>query len=167
LKRTPLKRKKSIKSTKSRGKGVTGLKSHCGRSQRPSRKSPSITQLKKKLWAECKRIVRARYANKDGTWNCYTCGKHLTIPFDAHTAHFIPKAACGTLMKFDLRNLRVCCYHCNINLGGNGSEFYRRLVRDEGQDYVDALFKDKNLTIKADAEYFKKKIEEYRGMETD
>lgn len=120
-----------------------------------------VAKLKDKLWELCKQITRKRYERDDGTWTCYTCKKHLVYGKDAHTGHFIPSAVGGAFLRYDLRNLRVQCYNCNINLGGNGSYFYNQLVVDEGQQYVDKLFQDKHITIKADAWWFKQKIEEY------
>ena len=128
------------------------------------KKPISISKLKKKLWEECKRLVRKNQQRNDGLWNCYTCDKLIDEPFKAHTSHFIPSASCGAYLRYDLRNLKVCCYHCNINLGGNGSEFYRRLVRDYGQDYVDKIFQDKNKTIKADIWWYLEKTEEYSKL---
>ena len=38
------------------------------------------------------------------------------------------------------------------------------MVKEEGQEYVDQLFADKNKTIKADRTWFIKKIEEYEAL---
>lgn len=126
-------------------------------------KVQSVSQLKKKLWEECKRIIRAKYI-VSGKYTCFTCGKNIENMSSVHTSHFIPSAACGTYLRYDLRNLRICCYFCNVNLGGNGSMYYRRLVETEGQEYVDQLFKDKNITIKADSIWYQNKLEEYKSL---
>lgn len=117
-----------------------------------------ISKIQRQLWEECKRIVRTRYPN-----TCYTCGRTGLEGSNLHTAHFIPKASCGAYLKYDLRNLRICCYHCNINLGGNGSAFYRNLVNIEGQEYVDKLFEDKQKTIKA-YDYYLMLLNEYKNI---
>ncbi len=114
---------------------------------KPKKKTPS--QLKKILWEHCKRITRARYADGNGNWHCYTCGRLIDDPSKAHTGHFIPSSTCGAFLRYDLRNLRVQCYACNINGGGQGALFYKNLVRDNGQEYVDTLFRDKEKTVKA------------------
>ncbi len=67
-------------------------------------------------------------------------------------------------MKYDLKNLRPQCYGCNIDLGGNGSEFYRRLVQDEGQEYVDELFSRKNFLLKETKDFYFEKIAEYKAI---
>lgn len=46
-----------------------------------------------------------------------------------------------------------------------GAEFYRRLVLIEGQEYVDQLFRDKQLITKADSIFYLAKIKEFEGMD--
>lgn len=118
----------------------------------------SIGKLQKLLWVECKRIIRNKYGN-----SCYTCDAKGLEGGNWQTAHFIPNAAAGAYLRYDLRNLRPCCYHCNINLGGNGAEFYRRLVNKEGQEYVDELFRDKTKVIKA-YDFYLELLEKYKLM---
>lgn len=112
-------------------------------------KKLTIGQIQKRLWEHCKRIIRDIYIRSDGTWICYTCGKVIRSTQDAHTAHFIPKSVCGAYLKYDLRNLRVCCMACNVWLGGNQAFYYRNLIQNEGQEYVDQLFIDKQKSVKA------------------
>ena len=49
-----------------------------------------------------------------------------------------------------------------MNLGGNGAVFYRKMVEREGQEYVDALFRDKERITKADRFFYEKLIHEYQ-----
>lgn len=106
-------------------------------------KSPN-RKIQDKIWQHCKRIIRGRYGN-----TCYTCGKPGLEGSNWHTGHMYPKAALGAYLKYDLRVLRPQCYNCNINLGGNGAEFYKRMVEIEGQEYVDKIDRDKLVTVKA------------------
>ena len=96
-------------------------------------------------------------------WECYTCGKVITSKSDAHTAHLIPRSTCGAFLKYDLRNLRVCCMACNVWLGGNGAIFYRNMVEREGQQYVNQLFLDKQKTVKA-YDHFQELLRIYKTM---
>lgn len=128
-------------------------------------KLPSISNVKNKVWEECKRITRARY-KKGEVWECFTCGRILDEPVKCHTGHCIPSASCGAYLRYDLRNLRVQCYFCNINLGGNGAQYYKRLVETEGQEYVDKLFRDKFVTVKADIYWYLQKLEELKVIHT-
>jgi len=131
--------------------------------KKPKKKTPA--QLKKKLWELCKQITRARYQKSDGTWDCFTCGRLIDDPAKAQTGHFIASGTCGAFLRYDLRNLRIQDYYCNINLGGNGSSFYRNLVEEEGQEYVDQLFRDKQKVIKADVIFYQSKIDEYEKLQ--
>lgn len=123
------------------------------------RKSTPERKLKTELWELCKQIIRYAYGN-----TCYTCGKTGLAGSSWHTGHFIPSAVCGAYLRYDLRNLRPQCYRCNIDLSGNGAVFYRQMVEDEGQEYVDQLFADKNKIIKADCNYYRNLIEEYKAI---
>lgn len=123
------------------------------------RKSKSeIKKLQDKLWKLCREIIRARYPHF-----CYTCDRPVEGS-NMHCGHFIPKAACPAELKYHLDNLRLQCYHCNINLGGNGGEFYRRLEKKHGKPYINRLFKAKHDLVKADKQWYEQKIEEYTDI---
>lgn len=126
-------------------------------------KKPSTKKLKEILWNHCKRITRARYIDKDGNWHCYTCGRLIDDPAKAHTGHFIASSVCGAFLRYDLRNLRVQDYYCNINLGGNGAQFYKNMVQEVGQACVDQLFIDKEKIVKA-TDHILQLISEYEIM---
>lgn len=119
-------------------------------------KKPTSTQVQKKLWEECKRLIKEKYGN-----TCYTCGKTNLEGFNRHTGHFIPKSVCGAYLKYDLRNLRPQCFACNIHAGGNGSIYYKNMVEREGQEYVDQLFLDKQKITKSFDHYIWQ-LEEYK-----
>jgi 5-methylcytosine-specific restriction endonuclease McrA len=114
-----------------------------------------IVKVQELIWVEIKRIVRARYKHV-----CFTCNRPVEGT-NMQTGHFIPKSVCGAYLKYDLRNLRLQCYNCNINLGGNGAIFYKNMVKKEGQEYVDKLFKDKQKSIKA-LDHYEKQLLEYK-----
>lgn len=143
MKRTPLARKtalkartgfKATKSTPGTKKSATGQITPKKRKVRGE-----LSKLKDKLWEECKRITRLRYEKFTGGWDCYTCGNHLDAPAKAQTGHFIPSSVCSTEMRYDLGNLRVQCYRCNINLSGNWIEYEKRLRKEMGEDYPEKL----------------------------
>jgi tRNA G26 N,N-dimethylase Trm1 len=120
-------------------------------------KSP-IRKLQDELWEQCRRIIKERYGNV-----CYTCKKGPLEGSNWQIGHFIPKAACGAYLKYDLRNLRPQCFHCNINHSGNGSMFYHNLRQDEGQEFVDKLFQDKQITVKS-TDHYTKLLDEYSKL---
>lgn len=127
------------------------------------RKKGELTKLKEKLWELCKKITRKNCVQPDGSWICYTSGKIIVFPKDAHTGHFIPASLCSPELRYDLKNLRVQTYDQNINKNGNALQFERNLIRDHGQEYVDELWNrneaTKHTTYHLD--WYKNKIAEY------
>jgi len=121
-------------------------------------KKLSISKLKKDLWNEIKRIVRARF-NIDGEYYCFTCGNLTAIP---HTGHIIASSLCSTEMRYSLDNLRLQCYMCNIHKSGNWVGFYEVL----GKDYIEDLIKRNNESkFKSyHTDWYLGKIEEYKKL---
>jgi hypothetical protein len=114
------------------------------RRTRLSKKSKTpVAKVKEKLWESVRDLIRKRDGNK-----CFICGKEGLAGANWHGGHFIASAICGMYLRYDVRNVHSSCYYCNINLGGNGSVFYHRLVEEYGQDWVNKLFVDKQKTVK-------------------
>lgn len=126
-------------------KGMTGGKKR--------KKLPSISLLKKKLWEKCKLEVRARDKGV-----CQACGAKGLSGANAQTSHLIASSICGAYLRYDLRNLYLCCYRCNISLSGNIANLYRNIVAQKGQEFVDTLFKDKQRTIQLDRAFLVDKL---------
>lgn len=115
-------------------------------------------KLQDALWQECRRIIINRY-EKENKHYCFTCDKEVEGS-NRQVGHFIPNSVGGALLRYNLDNLRIQCYYCNINLGGNGSEFYRRLLKEKGKKHIDNLFALKGQTIKA-TDHYQKLLGEY------
>lgn len=143
LRRTPFKRKPTVPMK--RGKLRKNGKSE-------------ISTVQVKLWELCKQITRARHGNI-----CYTCGKTGLEGKGWHTGHMIPKATLGAYLKYDLRLLRPQCYSCNINYGGMGSEFYRRMMIEIGPTALNEIIEDRQVEVRA-LEHYKKLIVEYEAL---
>ncbi len=122
-------------------------------------KKLTIGKLQKLLWLECKRIIRARYPNV-----CYTCGKAGLEGSDWHTGHMIAKAALGAYLKYDLRLLRPQCMNCNVWHGGMGAVYIENMRMREGQEYIDGILRDRQVTVKA-YDHYLKLFEEYKLIE--
>lgn len=145
-------------------KAITQTKLNTATGKKTSNKVPSKNKTKKlkaELWELCKQITRKKYQNQNGTWHCFTCGKLIDLPAKAQTGHGIPSSVGGILLRYHLNNLRIQDYFCNINLGGNGGEYYKRLVLEIGQEKVDELYALKLQSAKADVLFFEEKIKEY------
>lgn len=75
----------------------------------------------------------------------------------------IAKASLGAYLKYDLRLLRPQCLVCNCYRGGMGAEFIENMRRIEGDEYVDQILKDRNVTVKA-YDHYLKLLEEYKKL---
>lgn len=118
----------------------------------------SISLIQRKIWQECKRITRARYGN-----SCYTCSTTGLVGSNWHTGHLFAKASLGAYMKYDLRVLRPQCYHCNINLGGRGADFYLKMLAEIGQEKMEQLLKDRQVSVKA-YDFYVTLLEKYKKL---
>jgi len=116
----------------------------------------TLKSLKRELWELCKQLTRKNYGNR-----CYTCPKGNLETSNWHTGHFIPSSTCGLALRYSLENLRPQCYNCNINLGGNGAEFYRCMVIQIGKEAVEKIFQEKNKITKWSLTDYQNKIDEY------
>lgn len=103
-----------------------------------------ISLIQRKIWEECKRIIRTRYPNV-----CYTCGQTGLTGANWQTGHLWAKASLGAYLKYDLRVLRPQCSGCNIWKGGMGADFYTRMLKEEGPIYMRQLEDDRLITVKA------------------
>lgn len=119
-----------------------------------TKKKPSISSLKKKLWTEFSIYIR----NRD-KWTCFTCGRKAEGS-GLHAGHFISKSVGGISLYFHEENVNAQCYNCNINLSGNIWEYGQRL----GQEKVDKLYKIKNETAKWSIYDYQEKILYYKGL---
>jgi hypothetical protein len=138
-------------------KALTSLKTAPGAKKKRKTTTP-LGKLKKELWELCRKITEKRYESV-----CYTCDKPVAGA-NRHLGHFIPRSAGGTLLRYNLDNLRWQCYYDNINLGGNGAEYYRRLVKEVGQEKVDELFEMKKQIVKADRAWYEETIARYKAL---
>lgn len=118
----------------------------------------SVSLLQRKLWDECKRIIRIRYPNI-----CYTCGKQGLDGSNWHTGHLIAKASLGAYLKYDLRLLRPQCYTCNIHMGGMGAIFIDNMRKIEGNEYVDQILNDRNIIVNA-YDHYTMLLEKYQEI---
>lgn len=142
MRKTPLKR------------GISQMKR--GKLRRKSKSE--ITKVQDTLWEHCKRITRARYGN-----TCYTCGKTGLEGSGWHTGHMWSKAALPAFLKYDIRILRPQCYDCNMNKGGMGADFFRRMCQENGEEYMMELYRDRQVEVRA-LEHYQKLIIEYSQL---
>lgn len=117
----------------------------------PKKETPA--RLKKKLWQVFSRYIRER----DGHI-CFTCGKTTADKRYMQAGHMIPRAAGGLSLYFHERNVHCQCYHCNINLGGNGAVYAHKFIERYGQPAFDELMALKNTG------FLKYSVEDYKHL---
>ena len=100
------------------------------------KKKVSLSAAKKKAWSAMSLWIRSKEAI-NGYCSCVTCGWTGEIS-SMQAGHWIPKAQ-GNAIYFEETNIHPQCYRCNINLGGNGPEYYSFMLRTYGQEELDRL----------------------------
>jgi len=155
-----IKEKQAVKrATRSPKLPRKALKTSVGR--KPRKKTSNLAKLKKQLWQLCREITIKR----DGS-DCYTCPSQNLSGSSRHLGHFISSSICSTELRYDLKNLRIQCYSCNIHKSGNWLAYENRLIRENGENYVVEL-KQRNEQTKGTMyrdEFYTKKIAEYQGI---
>jgi len=151
LKRTQLKAKTPL------GRATSPLK----RSKLKRRSKSPLAKAKARLWELCRELTKAKYGN-----TCYTCGATGLEKSNYQTGHFITKSVCSAPMKYDLDNLRIQCFRCNINLSGNWPAFEAHLMVDKGRDFPNELKKRNQETSGGSyrIDWYLKQIELYEQM---
>lgn len=119
-----------------------------------------ISKIQKLLWQECRRVAGIIYPK-----NCYTCPAKNLQGSNCQLGHVpYPKSVLGANLKYDMRVLRWQCMRCNQFMGGMGAEAYKKMLREEGQAYMDKLEKEKQQTVKA-YDFYTNLLEEYKTYE--
>lgn len=121
-----------------------------------------ISLLQRKLWEECRRICGELYANYDGSVDCYTCDAKNLQGSNRQLGHLWSKASLGAFLKYDIRVLRWQCMGCNQFKGGMGADFFRRMLEENGEEYMEQLQADRRVEVKA-YDHYQKLLEEYKG----
>lgn len=117
-----------------------------------------ISTIQRKIWEYCKQIIRKKY-----THTCYTCGATGLSGSNLHTGHMWAKASLGAYLKYDLRVLRPQCYNCNINRGGMGADFYKKMLKEIGNEDMQKLESDRQVMVNA-YDHYTKILEEYENQ---
>jgi hypothetical protein len=108
-------------------------------------KRPTVGQLKKNAWKEFSIYIRTRGADDNGFNVCCTCGIKKFWK-DLQAGHFIRGRLNANL--FDERGVWPQCYSCNIGAQGNVVVYYKWMLEKFGQEVIDELLAQNNVTRK-------------------
>lgn len=128
---------------------------------KPTKKTrqPSITELKKKVWAVFSKWIRQR-----DNYTCYTCGKIMKKgDSGCHSGHYVPQSK-GNALRFDERNVHCQCLSCNSFKRGNLSEYALRLERDYGHGILQEFDSIKNTPKKFTREELYSMLDHYSKL---
>lgn len=92
----------------------------------------------------CSLIVRVEASDKYGVATCFICKKRLPYK-QMQNGHYRSRQFQGT--RFDFDNMRCCCITCNVVLHGNLAKYRESLVKEIGEERVNALDQKKNKKI--------------------
>lgn len=127
------------------------------------KKPKTLGKLKKELWKLFSLYIKLKYSKDGEHVNCFTCGKLLKIgTSDCQGGHCLPKGGYGGLY-FNENNVRVQCYHCNINLSGNTAVFIHELKKEIGEDEYELMYNSRHITIKRTRTDYLELIEKYKS----
>lgn len=117
-----------------------------------------LAQIKSELMELTKKFIKLR----DGP-TCWTCGEKGLVGKNFHGGHFIPDSTGGVILRYDEFNIHPQCLRCNHFLSGNQAEYYIRMVKEYGQEFVDEMFRKKHQdTTKWGMQDYRDKIEYYK-----
>lgn len=91
----------------------------------------------KRLWRIVSEYVRQRDFKKYHG-KCVSCSKTLDSWQDGQAAHFKPWSVCNGSFKYNVDNLALSCYFCNMNSGADiGYRFGEEMKRRHGKNHLD------------------------------
>ena len=124
-------------------------------------KKKTYGQLKKLLDKTFSEYVRKKFSNKDGTVNCYTCGKKYESYKKVQCGHFVSRQYLATRWSED--NCRPQDWGCNGFGRGQTLDFEEHLQRDLGKKKVAELKKSRHKVIKLYPIDLEKMIEKFKN----
>lgn len=126
---------------------------------RVKRKSTTpVAKVKAELMALAKTYIKLRDGN-----TCWTCGAGGLQGINFHGGHFIADSIGGVILRYDEDNIHPQCMRCNHFLSGNQAEYYIKMVKEYGQEFVDEMFRKKHQdTTKWGMQDYRDKIDYYK-----
>lgn len=120
------------------------------------RKPKSIAKLKKEL----DKVFNAFIRYRDFGMGCLACGE--SIKGGGHASHFY--ASTFTAVRWDERNVNLCCVKCNVFLHGNLLDYRKGMIQKYGHDVLEDLEAKKNQVFKLEREWLIERIEHYKHL---
>lgn len=108
--------------------------------QRNLQKIPVKRTPRNKAWDAFSILVRVMASDNDGNVSCYTCNRRMYWKGEgAQAGHF--NQGRGNADLFDLTQVRVQCYACNVGRYGEQFKFGERLRKEIGEKEFQKVLK--------------------------
>lgn len=109
-------------------------------------KPSKLKSLKEKAQRTLRKKVLEKYCKGNVYVNCWTCGSPVKIKGSSvvdsiHVGHYFPKGVYW-MIAYDLRNVGLQCYDCNVNNQGVIPAMRIELVKIFGESKIQELEKD-------------------------
>jgi hypothetical protein len=126
-------------------------------------KKKSLSKYKKDFWKVFSLYIKLKYSYDGENVKCFTCDADLKIgTSNCQGGHYYTKKGYPALY-FHENNVRVQCYHCNINLSGNTVIFGERLEQEIGIDAMNELKSLRHGIFKKTRVEYLELIQEFRS----
>lgn len=127
------------------------------------KKTKSLSKYKHELWKLFSLYIKLKYSPDGENVKCFTCDSILKIgTSNCQGGHYYTKKGYPGLY-FHENNIRVQCYHCNINLSGNTVIFGERLEAEIGIDKMNELKHLRHGIFKKTKAEYLELIKEYKN----
>lgn len=118
-------------------------------------------QLKKRVWVQFSIFIRTRGADENGMNQCYTCDRWLHWKH-LEAGHLVPGRTNSVLFQEDA--VRPQCRRCNGHFRGNTIVYYPKLVAALGQDEVDRIVAQRDVTHKWEVDELPTLFAKYKAL---
>lgn len=129
-------------------------------------KKVTHAKAKQRAWVAFSKYIRQRDCYKTTRTytkgKCYTCD--ITKPIELLDAgHYRP----GRHYKFLFDEIQVHaqCKTCNLDLQGNGAMYYKRMVKEYGEETADAIIQENKELLKYTTNDLLELERYYKGMQ--
>ena len=120
-------------------------------------------EAKDRAWAILSDYSRLRDFAKYGT--CISSGERVNHWRDFHSGHYASMGSCGASAGFFELNVHGQTYYENMHGGmESGGRYKDELIRRYGEEVIDMIAEKKREIVKADEQYFIKRIEHIYGL---
>lgn len=161
---SPIKASKTASGLKRRpSSAIPYATNSLGARKKKGKRAKKLTdgQLKKRVWKEFSIFIRTMGAGPEGLQQCFTCS-HIAHWKTLEAGHLVPGRTNAVL--FNELAVKPQCRRCNGHFRGNTIVYYPKLVGLIGQEAVDQIVAQRDVTHKWQPGELLGLLEHYRSL---